>query len=300
MHRIVSISLLATAIAGAQCPSANTTCTAQWNGGNGNTFALILQTGANAETVFGFDLLTRAMSAPVNTTIVLYLADPAGQPIIPPARTGPMTVIPNFQLHVGVLNSSITIPANTRYFIGFAEAGMHHPICAAAGTPTSYYWHPPNATTWNGTFQQNWSYRVTCAPGYGTYGAGCRASNQMVPVLANTGVPRLNQSFSVDLSQAPAGRPAILFFGASRTTWFNIPLPLDLTPFGAPCSVLASAEVTISTATNASGTASIPINVPNDAGLIGAGFFNQFWLIDPGNNPLNLAASNAGAGIAGQ
>ena len=291
MHRFLSVPLLAATIASAQCPSANTTCATPWNGGNSNVFALILTTGANAETVFGFDLLTQAISAQFNTTIELYLADPAGQPSIPAARTGSMTVIPTYQFHTGVLNSPITIPANTRYFISFADAGMHHPICTSGGTPTSYYWHPPNATTWNGTFTQAWTYRVTCAPGYAAYGAGCRASNQMVPVLGNTGVPRINQSFSIDLSQAPASRAVILFIGASRTVWGAIPLPLDLTPFGAPCNVLAFDAV---------GTASINISVPNNLALVGAAFYNQFWLIDPGNNAMNLAASNGGAGIAGQ
>jgi hypothetical protein len=303
MLRVLSFSLFTTAIAMAQCPSANTTCTTPWNGGNGNTFALILTTGPSAaETIFGFDLLTRytGTAGSVTTTIEVYLADSAGLPQIPAARTGSMTITTPYQFHSGVLTTPITVPANTRYFIAFAEAQMSHPICQAGGTPTSYYWHPPNATTWNGTFTQAWTYRVSCAPGYAGYGAGCRGSNQQVPSLTNTGLPRLNQQFTVDLSQAVPSRPAFLFFGLSRTQWLTLRLPFDLTPIGAPCMVLSSGEIQFPTAVGATGNASVRFSVPNNMSLIGAPFFNQYWITDPGNNPLNLSASNGGAGVIGQ
>nr|HMQ24195.1 hypothetical protein [Planctomycetota bacterium] len=52
--------------------------------------------------------------------------------------------------------------------------------------------------------------------------------------------------------------------------------------------------------TSANGSALLTINVPNDAALYQARFFNQFIVVDPQANALGFAFSNGGAGQLGK
>jgi hypothetical protein len=256
--------------------------------------------------ILGFDLKTVATSAPVTITIEVYLADAAGQPQIPPAVTGSMPISTTYQMHRGTLTRPIVVPANAQYFIGFADGGMQHPICTSGTTRTAYYWHAPNATTWNGgTTVQNWAYRLNasgCAPSadYAAYGAGCTGAAG-VPLLGNTGVPKVGLSFTVDLSKAAASAPTLLFLGVSDSVWGAFTLPLDLTVLGAPgCKLLASGEVLIFAGlTSASGTLTSKLDIPNVPALAGFRFYNQFLIRDVPANKFGWALSNGGRAVVG-
>lgn len=135
---------------------------------------------------------------------------------------------------------------------------------------------------------------------YDTFGAAC-AGSRGKPVLSAAGVPRLGTTFSVQLSGAVSGARAVLFFGGSDRTWSGVRLPFDLGAFGAPgCVILASGEVQIDARTSASGTAGVPVAVPNITSLKGVRFYNQWIVTDPAANRAGLATSNGGVGTVGR
>ncbi|MFQ5503242.1 MAG: hypothetical protein ACE5F1_00415, partial [Planctomycetota bacterium] len=75
-----------------------------------------------------------------------------------------------------------------------------------------------------------------------------------------------------------------------------LPLPFTFAP---GCKLLVSGEVSIPTTVSGTGTASVPIPIPNIKDIVGAPFFNQFLVVDPANS-LGLVASNAGQGKVGE
>jgi hypothetical protein len=104
----------------------------------------------------------------------------------------------------------------------------------------------------------------------------------------------------VDLTQARANTSAFLFLGASDQSWLGLPLPMNLGPAGAPgCSLWCSGDVIHSVATNASGAASFSYSVPNDRGLIGGVFFNDYLVYDPTANALKFVTTRGGKGRFG-
>jgi hypothetical protein len=121
-----------------------------------------------------------------------------------------------------------------------------------------------------------------------TFGTGCAGASG-VPLLAAAGVPRLGTTYRLDLTSARAQTPAVFFVGISRTTWLGLTLPMSLAAFGAPtCTLLASGELPFAAGTSATGTASLPIAVPNDATLIDRRLYHQVLVSDPAANALNL------------
>ena len=116
-----------------------------------------------------------------------------------------------------------------------------------------------------------------------------------MPKTGNTGVPKINAAFSIDLANAGLNATAVLILGASNTTWNSTKLPLDLGPYGAGgCWLLVSQDFLVFTKTNATGTASIKVPIPNTASLIGRQAFNQWAVFDLGANAWGLAFSNGG------
>jgi hypothetical protein len=127
---------------------------------------------------------------------------------------------------------------------------------------------------------------------YSSVGTGCRGTAG-IPVLANVGVPILAQQFQVNLSQALASTQALFLFGLSDPD-------LDLAPFGAPgCRLRASLEIVLLLGTSATGSASVPITLPNDMSLLGRSFHNQYQIVDRMANQLGFASTPGGRGVIG-
>lgn len=110
------------------------------------------------------------------------------------------------------------------------------------------------------------------------------------PKLTNTGVPTVNKSFSIDLSQASSGL-AIGILGFKKVA-------ADLTAVAPGCYLFATPDLLIPTSV-ANGKASITLAIPNNNKLIGAQFYNQFIRLQPRANALNMLFSNAGEGKVG-
>jgi len=134
---------------------------------------------------------------------------------------------------------------------------------------------------------------------YVLFGRGCVGSKGEVK-LANRGVPRLGQGWSVDLTGAPSATIAALLVGASAEQWGQFQLPFDFTPQGATnCQLYTSLDLIYPVVTSPTGAASFSVVSPNVPALIGVSIFNQYVVVDLGANPLNSTFTNGGRGTFG-
>ena len=109
------------------------------------------------------------------------------------------------------------------------------------------------------------------------------------------GAPQIGSSgFVATASGVPALSPLALVIGASRASWFGLPLPLDLGSVGAPgCALLVALDATANTTGMAGGTAQIPLSIPDDMSLGGVTLHLQWVVVDPPANPLGMTVSDA-------
>ena len=275
-----------------QCPSSNadiTVATATTSTHNTNIFAHPI-TPKTSLVVLGFRYFNKAVgSAPVTVKTEIYKADAAGKPKNPPVATSTMVVTPVHRWHVTKFSAPILIKPNEKFFISHLGGNRVTWSWKNGGTRSVHYWHPPTSTTWNGPFTSvAWAWQVDCAGG------------KKITSLGNTGVPKLGNSFSVDLSNAKPSTAAVLTFGASKTKFLALNLPLSMAPFGASgCSLNTSIEGLGTTAVGTQGTANVKILVPNSKTLLGVNFHNQFIVVDPAANSMGLSFSNGGTGVVG-
>lgn len=127
------------------------------------------------------------------------------------------------------------------------------------------------------------------------FGEGCKGSNG-TPTLSYVGLPQVSKTLTQNLSNAKTNSVAVTVLGFKATS----PLPVDLTAAGAPgCFLFQSLDVLGGTPTNASGSASLSLPIPNDKTLAGVVFYNQFFVLDPTINSLKLVGSNFGRVLIG-
>ena len=272
------------------CPAANTGCTTGYGVGNTNTFALQLTAGASGDNVRGFSLWTKN-ATPSSVNCYLHLADGSGLPISPAARTGTMSVGTVYGKYSVSLNAPIAVAAGATYFIAFDNGGMDHPICTAGGaTQTSYYWHPPVWTTWNGIFTQAWAYEVDCrrcaaAAIRNFYGTGCGSGPLGV---GNTHtLPQLGQNGDLLMRFGPPSGPGVFLIGAVQTA-------TSLAGIGMPgCTLYTNPLVSLGTSFTAGNATPVPFNIPNELFLCGGSLYVTGAAVWIGQNPLGVITSNA-------
>lgn len=109
-----------------------------------------------------------------------------------------------------------------------------------------------------------------------SYGRGCPGTRNKVPLHYGTGHPDVGQTISWSLSAALPNTAAVLMLGVVRTN-------LDLGPFGMKgCTWLVVPLATQPLITSGSGTADLPIPLPQDSNLIGLTLVTQEAVFDPG------------------
>ncbi len=108
-----------------------------------------------------------------------------------------------------------------------------------------------------------------------------------LPWLGATFVGRL-----MNLEPGPFSVPLVIL-GGSRGLWGAVALPLDLTYVGMPGCHLYTDPIMTLPLTNAGGTATWPMDIPNTPSLVGATFYMQGAVISPGTNPVGLVMTNA-------
>jgi hypothetical protein len=180
----------------------------------------------------------------------------------------------------------VIVPPQTDFFLVIDNRpGITLPL-AILGTPVTHYWGSPGA--WSLPTSHNWKFQLSCC----TPGA--------VPLLLNQGTPRLGTVVTTLLSRANPNGLALHFTGFSDATWNGIPLPLDLTPFGAAgCRLLAPGTLIQTVPVDAGGNASAPLQIPASQVFCGARIIQQWLVVDPAANTLGLAFSNGGSGTIG-
>ncbi|MEZ5990507.1 MAG: hypothetical protein R3F30_15620 [Planctomycetota bacterium] len=275
---------------GLGCVNANWTLTPAGNQVGAKTdYALLANTGGAARILYDVELYCRTMSAaPVTMNVTIY-----GRSTTPPY--GPQTTKAQGRMVVGTtlrawrakLLPPAFLPAATDFFVVFDNTvgNLDLPIAKAGANVTHY---TGSGSIWSGpTTTLPWSFNLLCS------------GQAVAPILTNTGLPAVNQGFSLDMMAGRPGGVGALLVGASPSSWGPIPLPWDLSPFGAPgCSLLTSIDWLYGVYIDYAGMASVPLVVPNQRALIGAVFHAQWTVLDPVNQ-LGIVFSNGGTGKIG-
>ena len=124
-----------------------------------------------------------------------------------------------------------------------------------------------------------------------TYGTACSGSAGPPALAAASGSqPWIGMNFTAALSGVPAGQPASILFGTSRSSWAGVPLPFDLSGIGMPgCTIEAAPDVQLQLGVAPSNW-TLPI--PNNGWLLGQQVYAQMLALDPGTNPFGAITSN--------
>jgi hypothetical protein len=125
----------------------------------------------------------------------------------------------------------------------------------------------------------------------------CPGSNALRPALtaASTESPQLGSTFVMRLQNALPNSIAAPFIGFSRSLAYGgtLPLPFDLTPFGAPsCFLRVDPMIMNVVLTDAAGISYIDTVFPPTPAARGFTFFMQSLQLDPTNNALGISMSN--------
>jgi hypothetical protein len=249
-------------------------------------FAVLANSGQAGMAVCGVSFSTRSASGqPVTTTVSIYDRPTGAEPGLALGSTT-MAIGGTLAVHSAVFSPSVIIPPQTGFFLVIdARPRITLPL-AITGTQITHYWGAPGS--WSAPLSHNWKFQLNCC----TSGA--------VPLLLNQGTPRVGGVVTTLLSQAAPNALALQFTGFSDTTWNGIPLPLDLTLFGAPgCRLLAPGTLIQTIAVDAGGNGSLPLQIPAIQVLCGARIIQQWLVVDPSANTVGLAFSNGGAGTIG-
>ena len=149
---------------------------------------------------------------------------------------------------------------------------------------------------WNGVIHYDTA-SIAGTAGYGFFASGC-AGSLGVTNLLHSSRPQIGGTLTVNLNNLPLSA-AVMITGFSNTTSIFGPLPLDVTPFGAPgCFGHVSTDATLFLF-GAANAAAWNFGVPNDAGLIGLQMYNQALVLDPAWNALGGVLSDAAGLIIG-
>jgi len=126
------------------------------------------------------------------------------------------------------------------------------------------------------------------------YGLGCAGSNNTTPALAFTGTPKINSSFSLDVTGGLASANMFLVLGLTR-----VQTPL-LLPGTTNCNLFPSLDVVLATKMTSGGTYSQKFAVPNNSSLDCFKVWTQAFPWDAKANAFGTSASNYGRLRIGQ
>lgn len=134
------------------------------------------------------------------------------------------------------------------------------------------------------------------AGSYTPFGAGCSGSAGVPSLQAAPGsLPAYGQEFRASLGNLPpASTGAAVVLGAARIA------PFDLRPLGMPGCVLEVGIDALFPVAPQGGAAQWQVVIPDDARLLGAGFYNQALVLDAAaGNRAGAVISNAAHGVIG-
>jgi|GEM_PF-419490 len=239
---------------------------------------------SGALSVTGFDILGASIGGNQTVAARIY-SDVNGFPSATPIASTNITIGATQQFYTATFSAPVTV--NGVFYVGYETIAQNVYVCTmtAGAAGVGFYRDPvngPAAWTQSG---------LITAP---AYRVNCIGSNSLTPALGNNGVPQLNGSYTVTLSDAAPSTFAVLASGLSNTTWSGGSLPAALP--GAPgCNLLVDPAVLIARPTSG---ATVVFNVPNNGALVGTEVFHQWCVLDA-VNPAGLVLSGAGRALVG-
>ena len=129
--------------------------------------------------------------------------------------------------------------------------------------------------------------------GFSVTGTACSFFG-LIPEIGAEGVPQIGTTtFKVKVFNTKPGIPAILYLGASTTTWFGFGLPLDLSLFGfSGCTLYQDLALSFTVLTNPQGVGSKTFSITSTPSLVGLTAPFQWLVIDifTVGSPIGLSA----------
>jgi hypothetical protein len=179
------------------------------------------------------------------------------------------------------------------YATSAGAAGLRYPLDAVqgfGGIALTLFANSPTATA--GTLIQGEATVI---------GLVGELSPARMPTLDAIGFPVLGERYQLQIGGAAPASQVFFGSGTSRTTIGGAALPLDLGLVGATgCFVLNNLEGLIPIATNAAGSATVQLNVPNVISLRGREIFHQGLAFDSAANELGLTTTRGIGVVFGQ
>ncbi len=131
------------------------------------------------------------------------------------------------------------------------------------------------------------------------HGTPCASTGTAAARFAYTSEPSLgNINFALAMSGGLPSAPAVLMIGTSRTSYLNLPLPIDLTFLDMPgCSLYTDVVTSVPLTLNAGGGASLGLPVPSAQIFRGSRIDAQWFHLDVAANLRGLAATDGAEGI---
>ena len=139
-------------------------------------------------------------------------------------------------------------------------------------------------------------YYTHVAGSYTSFCAGCPGTAGRTPALGGSGTPEIGNAISWRTTNAAANAGAVLYIGASRSSYNGLRLPLNLgfIGMGPLCNLCVSVDVSIGFATNGSGAGAVGLTIPNSTGLISSDVYTQAAIVDFGaGTTVPIVHSNA-------
>lgn len=252
----------------------------------------------DSQLLFNVELFTRSTTAALESTMcAVYFDDGTGAPARTPATLGRLIAGPTAGLYTVYFVPPVPVTRDQNLWIAQHDTNRILPSAVDNGSapvvPT-YRRNPAGSTTapWTMTNATRFPvWRLSSCDGRGAWS----------PLSIGFDVPAIGKEFTVQLHHAAESAPAVLFYGFSDTQWLGLTLPFDLTLIGANgCRLYCSGDLQRPLRTDPCGFASSDVDIPNDSGLLGAVFFNQWLILDFGVNPFGLVTTHAGRGVIGQ
>ncbi|MDA0372421.1 MAG: PKD domain-containing protein [Planctomycetota bacterium] len=120
------------------------------------------------------------------------------------------------------------------------------------------------------------------SPTFSSFGAGCAGPSGGAPsVTSSGGAPRVgNASFTLDVTGMEPGRPAVLALGGLVVAGGALPADVSFL-LGTGCQIEIAQDVA-GILGNGSGSASLPLGIPNNVLLAGAHLYGQVLVVGSG------------------
>src|SRR5690606_1132183 len=179
-------------------------------------------------------------------------ADASGNPATTPLATTTMTVgaLPGF--YAATFAAPVSVSGDFYVAVDHSGTTTFLSSLTSGASGQAYFRFSPTGPWLFSSSVQHPAFKVLCSSGGGA-----------VPVLANKGLPVVNQSYDVELGGAAPNAPSFLLTGLSNTQWAGGALPFSLGVLGGgTCSLLVSAEHSFSLTSDSAGRAVATIPVP--------------------------------------